>query len=87
MHANYAHVHFIKTNARRHCIDYILATPDVEVRRVLATPDDADVGPGRLPCWRYPSDHISLVAEIALPSSSSEQLGELRPCTRSQTRA
>ena len=51
----------------KHTIDYILASPDVEVRRVLLAPDEATVEVGRLPCFKYPSDHIAIAAEFNVP--------------------
>jgi nocturnin len=51
----------------KHTIDYILASPDVEVRRVLLAPDEATVEAGRLPCFKYPSDHIAIAAEFNVP--------------------
>ena len=48
----------------QHTIDYILVSSDVGVRRVLLPPDEAEVEDGRLPSWRYPSDHVMLCAEL-----------------------
>lgn len=51
----------------KQCIDYIFHSPGMRVRRVLLPPEEADVGPGRLPCFEYPSDHVMLCAEVMLP--------------------
>lgn len=51
----------------RHTIDYIWCSRTTcTVEAVLVAPDDDDVGPDRLPCLAYPSDHLSLVADITL---------------------
>lgn len=51
----------------KHTIDYVLVTGGVTPLAVLDPPADDDVDPERLPGWRYPSDHVALFAELALP--------------------
>lgn len=59
----------------RHCIDYILYSRDLlRAVQVLGLPSDDAVGPRRLPSAIYPSDHLSLVADLQLCSPSSTQL-------------
>jgi len=50
----------------KHTIDYILISPSVGVRRVLLPPEEADIDSSALPGWRYPSDHIALMAELLI---------------------
>lgn len=50
----------------KHVIDYILLSPGVRVRRVLLPPADDDLDASALPGWRYPSDHVALMAELVL---------------------
>ena len=50
----------------KHVIDYILLSPGVRVRRVLLPPADDELDPSALPGWRYPSDHVALMAELVL---------------------
>jgi len=58
-----------KAGEVQHTIDYIFVTPEIQVGRVLLPPEE--IGEGRLPCARYPSDHIALAAELYLPRISS----------------
>ena len=51
----------------KHTIDYVLVSPAVAVRRVLAPPDEDEIDAARLPGWRYPSDHVALQAELEIP--------------------
>jgi len=55
-----------------HTIDYILVSPGVAVLGVLAGPEPEEVGPERLPGWRYPSDHVALLAELQLPGAGAK---------------
>lgn len=52
------------TDESTHCLPF-----QVGVESVLLPPTDEQVGQGRLPCWRYPSDHISLQATLRLPDA------------------
>mmetsp|Transcript_52028 Transcript_52028/g.111349 ORF Transcript_52028/g.111349 Transcript_52028/m.111349 type:complete len:395 (-) Transcript_52028:19-1203(-) len=54
----------------KHTIDYIFASPSLEVCKVLAPPLESDIVPERLPGWQYPSDHIALIAEFKIPDSN-----------------
>ena len=47
-------------------IDYIFHDAALRTARVLAPPAVADLEPARLPGMRYPSDHISLLAELEM---------------------
>ena len=51
----------------KHCIDYVLHTEHLGVGRVLLPPDERELGEGRLPDWRYPSDHVALAVEFRCP--------------------
>jgi len=49
----------------KHAIDYIYHQRDAfRTVQILKAPAEGDVLPHRLPCWRYPSDHISIVADL-----------------------
>ncbi|GMI04041.1 hypothetical protein TrRE_jg5440 [Triparma retinervis] len=49
----------------KHMIDYIFVEEgDMEVGRIWGVPKEGDMMEHRLPCWRYPSDHVSIAAEI-----------------------
>ena len=50
----------------KYTIDYVLVSPAVAVRRVLAPPDEDELDAERLPGWRYPSDHVALQAELEI---------------------
>lgn len=48
-----------------HTIDYMWYTRDkVAPVTLLGLPTNEDVGPGRLPSFKYPSDHLSLVCDF-----------------------
>jgi len=50
----------------KHAIDYIFYTKrDFDVLRVLSIPEDDEVDYCRFPSFRYASDHVALVAELA----------------------
>ena len=48
------------------CIDYIVHDAALRTTRVLAPPDASELEPARLPGRKYPSDHISLLAELTI---------------------
>ena len=56
-----------KSGEAKHTIDYIFATTDIAVERVLRMPAEGDVVATRLPGWEYPSDHIALYAALRVP--------------------
>ena len=48
-------------------IDYIWYTErSLRLKALLNFPTDEQIGEDRLPCFRYPSDHFSLVAEFVM---------------------
>ena len=49
----------------KHTIDYIFHSANLRVTGLLAPPKDADLEPARLPGFRYPSDHLAIMAEFA----------------------
>ena len=54
-----------KENDVFHTIDYIWYTKDsLEVKSLLSIPTAEEMGPDRLPSYRYPSDHLSLATEF-----------------------
>lgn len=48
----------------KHTIDYVWHSPDLSVTGCLKVPDSGDVPAERLPCFQYPSDHLSLVFDF-----------------------
>ncbi|CAH0368606.1 unnamed protein product [Pelagomonas calceolata] len=57
------------TSEARHCIDYVLCSPEVGVDAVLLPPEDDEIVEARLPGWNYPSDHVALIADLRVPAS------------------
>ncbi|KAJ8262395.1 hypothetical protein GJAV_G00165950 [Gymnothorax javanicus] len=54
------------TGESRLTLDYIwYSRQDLRVNTVLDLPADEHIGPGRLPSYSYPSDHLSLVCDIS----------------------
>jgi nocturnin len=49
----------------KHVIDYIF-TDNLKCIATLGKPDESEIEPTRLPGFRYPSDHLSLVAQFIL---------------------
>ena len=56
-----------KPGEAKMCIDYVFASPRVEIVDVAALPSESDVGEKALPCAEYPSDHLMLRAVLTLP--------------------
>ena len=55
----------IRPNGRTvHTIDYIFHGQDVKVQSVWRVPNPSVIPASRLPCREYPSDHLSLCAEL-----------------------
>ena len=52
----------------KHTIDYIFHDAGLRATRILAPPQEAELEPARLPGLRYPSDHLSLLAELEILS-------------------
>ena len=49
----------------KHAIDYIFHSSErFRCSSILRPPGEEVVLPHRLPCWRYPSDHISICADL-----------------------
>ncbi|KAJ8391011.1 hypothetical protein AAFF_G00097890 [Aldrovandia affinis] len=49
----------------RHTLDYIwYSSRALSVDSVLELPTEEQIGPGRLPSYAYPSDHLSLVCDV-----------------------
>lgn len=59
-----------ETGEQKYVLDYIFHSEGLEVEAVLQMPSEADVGPARLPSLRFPSDHLSLVADFSHSTSS-----------------
>eukprot|EP00746_Dinoflagellata_sp_MGD_P014740 gnl/MRDRNA2_/MRDRNA2_132466_c0_seq1.p1 gnl/MRDRNA2_/MRDRNA2_132466_c0~~gnl/MRDRNA2_/MRDRNA2_132466_c0_seq1.p1 ORF type:complete len:274 (-),score=40.22 gnl/MRDRNA2_/MRDRNA2_132466_c0_seq1:12-785(-) len=53
-------------------IDYIFVSPTIKADNVLLPPLEGDMDSARLPGWRYPSDHIALMARLRIPKDYSE---------------
>ena len=49
-----------KPGEAKMCIDYVFASPGVEIVDVAALPSERDVGAKALPCAEHPSDHLML---------------------------
>ena len=56
-----------KPGEAKMCIDYVFASPRVEIVDVAALPSERDVGEKALPCAEHPSDHLMLRAVLTLP--------------------
>ena len=56
-----------KPGEAKMCIDYVFASPGVEIVDVAALPSERDVGAKALPCAEHPSDHLMLRADLRLP--------------------
>ena len=54
------------TGEEKSILDYIFHSPGLRTRAVLEPPSQEEVGPDRLPSLSFPSDHLSLVADISL---------------------
>ena len=55
------------TGEEKHVLDYILHSPaSVRTLAVLDPPPPEAVGEARLPSLQFPSDHLSLVADLAI---------------------
>ena len=50
----------------KNILDYIFHSPALRTLAVLDPPSQKEVGPDRLPSLSFPSDHLSLVADIKL---------------------
>jgi len=48
----------------KHVLDYIFHSPGLKTTAVLEPPSQEEVGDDRLPSLTFPSDHLSLVADI-----------------------
>jgi len=51
----------------KHTIDYIFVSPTIAVDGVLLPPPESSIDEQRLPGFRYPSDHIALIADLRIP--------------------
>lgn len=50
----------------KHAIDYIFHDAGLRAVRVLAPPNERELEPARLPGIRYPSDHLSILAQMQI---------------------
>lgn len=58
-------------------LDYIWYSKDtLRVDAVLDMPTDEQIGPNRLPSYRYPSDHLSLVCDFSFKQKAWKQSDE-----------
>jgi nocturnin len=55
-----------KAGVACHTIDYILVPRSTAVEALLSVPPLADLSPGMLPNWNYPSDHLAIGADLVL---------------------
>ena len=55
-----------ETGEEKKVLDYIFHSPDLETTSVLEMPLEQDIGEDRLPSLKFPSDHLSLLAEIKI---------------------
>lgn len=57
-----------------HTIDYVFYSKDhITVKNCLMFPSGDEISPDRTPCFKYPSDHFSLVCDFELQSTKSNQ--------------
>ena len=49
-----------------HTIDYIFVSEGVQVKSCLSIPDKQTLPRERIPSWVYPSDHLSIGADVLL---------------------
>lgn len=55
-----------------HTIDYIFYSQDkFQVKNCLQFPDGPEIGKGRTPSFRYPSDHFSLLCDLEFKTDSN----------------
>ncbi|RZF37610.1 hypothetical protein LSTR_LSTR014132 [Laodelphax striatellus] len=63
----------------RQSIDYIFYSEEhFQVDALLQFPDGEEIGEGRVPSFRYPSDHFSLVCDLTLVRTNEN---ETTPCS------
>ena len=56
-----------------HNIDYIFYTPaSLQVTGGVDVPTEEALGPGRAPCLAYPSDHFSLICDLAFSGAGAQ---------------
>jgi len=55
-----------ETGEQKHILDYIFHSPQLETVSTLDMPSEHQIGEARLPSLDFPSDHLSLVADIRL---------------------
>jgi len=55
-----------ETGEQKHILDYIFHSPELETISTLNMPTGPQIGDNRLPSVEFPSDHLSLVADIRL---------------------
>ena len=55
-----------ETGEEKKVLDYIFHSPHLETVATLSMPTEEQIGVDRLPSLAFPSDHLSLVSDIAL---------------------
>lgn len=55
-----------ETGEQKYVLDYIFHSPSLRPTSVLEMPTEEEVGRNRLPSLRFPSDHLTLVADFTL---------------------
>jgi len=54
------------TGEQKHVLDYIFHSPSFNTVATLEMPSEKDLGMEKLPSAKFPSDHMSLVADIMM---------------------
>ena len=55
-----------ESGEEKHILDYIFHSPGLRTIGVLDPPSQEEIGSDRLPSLKFPSDHLSLVADIKI---------------------
>lgn len=59
------------TKEVKSCIDYIFHSPSLATAARLEPPEEAELESSRLPGFRYPSDHLAIMAHLVAAWRSS----------------
>lgn len=54
----------MRKTEKKHTIDYVFLQPSMEVTAVLEIPPVESLPACKLPCFAYPSDHLSIGCDV-----------------------